>query len=393
MELEDGSNLLTIGALGNDSIVIKSDFFKNERILKANILSSNWTHVEINFSANKTNLEIRASSESIKEEIKEEFLLLENQTLKILKLDQFTFIKKFSFFKTNQMESPKNSILVVLEDLRLVYSISEDGKINKKASVFAGRNDYAQYAQFALVKNQLHIFGGQSDMKKIARLEGCVFKELAARLNSYYAWGSAAVALDGGNKALICFDYSRGDSKNCDLFDGEQSLRSFKTVYQHWWAKLALYKGQATSVGSYYKEGQKKVETLGTDGWTFLPDAPMATWSHTLLGLPSGALFVIGGYDEDPNIKGLTNKIWKLKDNVWFEAGKMEKSISKGSAILTENSIFVFPGDDSGSDEHPIQRIDLEDEAVASTTVIGNNPGYRVSPVLFHTVAGQCVTA
>ena len=186
------------------------------------------------------------------------------------------------------MESPKNSILVVLEDLRLVYSISEDGKLNKKASVFAGRNDYAQYAQFALVKNQLHIFGGQSDMKKVARLEGCVFKELAARLNSYYAWGSAAVALDGGSKgntckisvcmnvlALICFDYSRGDSKNCDLFDGEQSSRSFKTVYQHWWAKLALNKGQATSVGSYYKEGQKKVETLGSDGWTFLPDAPM----------------------------------------------------------------------------------------------------------------------
>ena len=103
MKLEDGSSFFTIGVRRNDSLFIKSDFLQRVIIIKTNISDSNWTYIEINFSTNKTSLEVRASSKSIEEELKKEILSFRKQTVKILKLDQMTTIKSFSFFKTNQV--------------------------------------------------------------------------------------------------------------------------------------------------------------------------------------------------------------------------------------------------------------------------------------------------
>ena len=94
-------------------------------------------------------------------------------------------------------------------------------------------------------------------------------------------------------------------------------------------------------------------------------------------------------------MSGLNLEKWKRYGNK-FKSGVIFtlhfQSISKGSSILIGYSIFVFPGEESGDDKHPIQRVDFDDEKIVTTKVIGNNPGYRVSPVLVQTIPGQCVT-
>jgi hypothetical protein len=92
---------------------------------------------------------------------------------------------------------------------------------------------YAENAAFALVKGQLHIFGGYSDnvkvlfcltnqnyekslktqlsnlkiIFKIARLDSCSFIELPARLNEGRTSGHAAVSTENSQKGNLNFDF------------------------------------------------------------------------------------------------------------------------------------------------------------------------------------------
>ena len=90
--------------------------------------------------------------------------------------------------------------------------------------------------------------------------------------NEFYK-GSAALTLDDGQKALICFDYV--DDNRCENFDGEFSTETFSSNYAHWGGALGFYQEKPTTVGSYRRYGGNKVETLGSSGWTSLPDIPM----------------------------------------------------------------------------------------------------------------------
>ena len=107
---------------------------------------------------------------------------------------------------------------------------------------------------------------------QIAKLENCEWKEEPTRLiNEIYPW-SAALSTAGGEEALICFEMK--SNKKCELFDGTSTVSTHEANFQHDGGKLGLYKGQPTTVGSYSWEGQNKVETLSSSGWSFLGDFP-----------------------------------------------------------------------------------------------------------------------
>ena len=134
---------------------------------------------------------------------------------------------------------------------------------------------------------------------------------------------------------MVCFD--RGSHKNCELFDGTSSTPTHSAQFLHHHGSLGYYKGQPTTVGCYYSNGQKKVETYSTSGWTSLADHPrwrifafLLKWfyfrnirMHTLTGLESGAMLMAGGYDNTN--KAATKDIWLFKEDVWSLIGSLKE--------------------------------------------------------------------
>ena len=84
--------------------------------------------------------------------------------------------------------------------------------------------------------------------------------------------GSAALTVEGGKNALICFGFHHGQ-KRCELFVGEYIIPTSSSRYGHWGGRLGFYKGKPTTVGSQANE-KNKVETLGSTGWSTLTDFP-----------------------------------------------------------------------------------------------------------------------
>ena len=83
-------------------------------------------------------------------------------------------------------------------------------------------------------------------------------------------FSSAALSIEDGEKALICFDYS--EQIRCEIFDGSKIKSTHASTHRHAGGKLGFYKGKPTTVGG---EHSNKVETWSkTSGWSSLPDFP-----------------------------------------------------------------------------------------------------------------------
>ena len=54
-------------------------------------------------------------------------------------------------------------------DVNDAFSISFDGQTSTKAIISAPRDDYVELAPYALLKNELYIFGGQSYAIKVMK--------------------------------------------------------------------------------------------------------------------------------------------------------------------------------------------------------------------------------
>ena len=88
---------------------------------------------------------------------------------------------------------------------------------------------------------------------------------------------SAALTIEDGEKALICFDLN--SLKTCEIFNGTNSIATYSVNHKHFGGKLGFYRGKPTTVGSrsgdyYTGEGKNKVETLQSSGWSTLSDFP-----------------------------------------------------------------------------------------------------------------------
>ena len=84
---------------------------------------------------------------------------------------------------------------------------------------------------------------------------------------------SAAISIDNGERALVCFPYDELN-KNCEIFDSKTSIPTFETKYQHGFGKLGNYRGKPTTVGGDGRIDRNKVETLSSSGWRVLNDFP-----------------------------------------------------------------------------------------------------------------------
>ncbi|CBY13455.1 unnamed protein product [Oikopleura dioica] len=265
------------------------------------------------------------------------------------------------------------------------YLQSGDGSSQISATINAPRNDYAEYAAHALVNGKLHIFGGVSYSKKIARLDDCTLNELTVRLNEDRNYGHAALSIENGKKALICFGWNGDFRKTCEIFDGSTTVSTIASNWTHHYGGLGLYKNQPTSVGCYDEEHQK-AETLSASGWNSLPDHPKRISEHSLVGLENQSMLLIGGVDWG-NDGVIQSGIWQLKDENWNQIGDLLQTDYGGSAIYTGRSIYYF-----GYVSEAITRLDFNEvEELQSVSKIGNQPSDFYLPVLFQTVSNYCI--
>ncbi|CBY14278.1 unnamed protein product [Oikopleura dioica] len=214
----------------------------------------------------------------------------------------------------------------------------------------------------------------------------CSLNELTVRLNEERRSGHAALSIENGKKALICFGWSgREIHKTCEIFDGSTTVSTFSADSTHRDGGLGLYKNQPTSVGCV-DEKHQKAETLSATGWTALPDHPKRISIHSLVGLENQSMLLIGGRDYG-NDGAFQSGIWQLKDENWNKIGELLQADYSGSAIYIGRSIYYF-----GYYSKAIQRLDFtETEELQNVAQIGNQPGNFVYPVLFQTVSNYCI--
>ncbi|CBY25171.1 unnamed protein product [Oikopleura dioica] len=269
-------------------------------------------------------------------------------------------------------------ILVIARHVDEIYLQSGDGSSKISATINAPDTAHGAHA---LVNGKLHFFGGGNS------------KKLTVRLNKERYRGHAALSIENGKKALICFGSQNGFSrklKTCEIFDGSTTVSTFASVWTHTLGGLGLYKNLPTSVGSIIFAHQK-AETLSATGWTSLPDHPKRISGHSLVALENQSLLLIGGVDMGNNGADQSG-IWQLKDDNWNQIGELLQADYSGSAIYIGRSIYYF-GYLSGA----IKRLDFnEAEELQSVSKIGNNPGDNpldnfYLPVLFQTVSNYCI--
>merc|ERR1712037_433227 len=119
----------------------------------------------------------------------------------------------------------------------------------------------------------------------------------------------------------------------CNTFDGTSASETYASNASHNRAGLAYYKGKPTSVGSAYSTGYRKVE-----------DYPINVFGHTLVGLDSGDLLVIGGKERsDSGGSENLNEIWRMSaiDGSVTKAGDLLKHSYSGASLFIDNSIYV----------------------------------------------------
>merc|ERR1712150_308596 len=106
-----------------------------------------------------------------------------------------------------------------------------------------------------------------------------------------------------------------------------------------------------------YSAGSKKVETLTESGWVSLSDHPVNVTFHSLIGLESGSMLLIGGFYSYQS----RSEIWRLEKGNWSVLGNMIKPVNGHSAVFIGDSIYVIAGFGNNY-EYPLQRIDLDGE-------------------------------
>lgn len=239
-------------------------------------------------------------------------------------------------------------------------------------------------AQSAVVQGKLHLFGGEADKKRIARLDDCNFVELPYKLNFDGYDGHAALSITENSEALICFDYTTW--KFCDVFTGSSVDSTHSTSYRHRYAGLGFYNGQPTTVGSYYSDGYRKVETLSSTGWMSLADSPINTILHTLIGLKNDML-MIGGTDI---VKGLIKShVWRLSGNSWSQEADLKQKVYYGTAMAIGNSIIIS-GKSDGAVQYTQRIVFEENDEIAGVEQIAVYDGSFYNPALFLTSQDYC---
>jgi len=281
---------------------------------------------------------------------------------------------------------PDKSILVVLWDLSASYLQSLDGTTKSAvAQLSAPSNGYTSVAKHALVNGEIHIFGGAEDLYRISKLDGCSFTELSQRLDDARDHGSAALSIESGSAALICFN-SVGLTKSCEIFDGTEVRYTSSSSYSHAVGGLGLYKGQPTTIGCWSNK-HRFTETLTPSGWNALQDHPNKMACHAIVGLNDGSMLLIGGKNDNVYVSA----IWQLKDNTWTLVGNLGQANAFGTALYIDQSIYYYAGNAQNA-PYKHYKIDLtSDEQIQSIVEFGTHSEYYNYPIIVESNEEFCV--
>ncbi|CAG5109968.1 Oidioi.mRNA.OKI2018_I69.chr2.g4432.t1.cds [Oikopleura dioica] len=277
-------------------------------------------------------------------------------------------------------------ILVLAKRLRNSVTFSGDGEILERTFVFAPSQNFADTSAYAVVQGTMYIFGGYSDSHKIAKLESCRLSEISIRLINSYEYAPAALAIENGHKALICF--AQNHREKCEIFDTVESTSTHSTKYEHHFGGFGYYNGQPTTVGSAFYWSFQKVETYSSSGWNELADHPKKIYRHTLTGLDSGAMLMVGGRDAESEEN---RDIWLLKEGIWDLIGYLQHSQAEASALKVGDYIYIVPREIEDSDGLlPIERIQVSNDEVIETKVIARLIDKSTLPVVFEIEIDSC---
>ena len=84
----------------------------------------------------------------------------------------------------------KTDILVILADLSKSYITNGDGSSKKTVQISAPSNGYAYGAKSAVVQGKLHLFGGNTDRKKVSFIFTKNLFLFAIDISSQSSWSS-----------------------------------------------------------------------------------------------------------------------------------------------------------------------------------------------------------
>jgi len=228
--------------------------------------------------------------------------------------------------------------------------INLDGTVNHQGVSIEYPHDYF-FGTGTVVNGELHLFGGRDFNQMIFKLEGCSFKATGIETNIGFDEYSASLAINDGTSALICFERSYGDSRQCEIFDGKTVNTTISTNHTHGSGSLGFYKGQPAAFGTEWTDcctGARKIELFNdTTEWVELQDHPYDMAYVTLVGLENGALLSMGGKfnvnDKYPWSTHESLDIWILEDNVWSLLGQLERSMrSSAISIVMDSYVYVF---------------------------------------------------
>lgn len=147
------------------------------------------------------------------------------------------------------------------------------------------------YAAVAILKGDVMVFGGKSDVKKIAVLDGCSFNELPQRLQrGFQTETGSLVAFNEQNgrvqekiqfkffSALLCFadDTNNNMCEKYDAVSGTSSVSVSNSRYPHRTACLGHLDGNPIAVAGfgYSTFDRKKVEQLTDGAWFGMANHP-----------------------------------------------------------------------------------------------------------------------
>ncbi|CAG5109442.1 Oidioi.mRNA.OKI2018_I69.chr2.g3977.t1.cds [Oikopleura dioica] len=128
----------------------------------------------------------------------------------------------------------------------------------------------------------------------------------------------------------------------------------------------------------------------------FIPRQFVNIRSHTLIGLESGAMLMLGGYNIEGflsnDYEGSTKDIWLLKDKIWTQIGVLNEYCEDGSALKIDDYIYLVSGGIKDSNGlYPVERIKIVNDEVIHTKVIGGHEFRSEAPVIFEASANFCV--
>jgi hypothetical protein len=219
--------------------------------------------------------------------------------------------------------------------------MNTDGTIEeRKYDTPTGLVSYVTQSSGAVLRGVFYIFGGSqgtNTYKKISKLNGCRFEELAITLPYNHRYQNAAVTLQDDSQVLVCFS-DQLSYKRCQFFNGETAgLDNYQMLSSHTFGCIAHYKENIIAIGHYDSPSNHvELRDFSTKQWSRTTDHPY-TSSHrysACLAVSDGTIS-LGGYSN------LNTYVYLFKMEKWSSIGTLNSAHNNPAAIQYNDEIYT----------------------------------------------------